>query len=218
MKKLLLFCLLLCACDAPTVPERLRQDVYDFRLITPAPKVLHWPVGTTVHVFTVTDADAIQAEWLREGVRFGMNAWNTAALYGEVKFVAVSAVADADVVVQYSLSTSPLNTTNCVPGGGLAYTTFCLDSGGEHLAAFPLRDGGDSRVKFLVTVRSGVATDAEGVRRLVSHELGHTLGLAQHSPLQTDLMYAGVLLRADPNTRDRATLEVLYHTVPDITP
>lgn len=37
-------CAVLVACDSPTVPERLLTEVYDYRLLTPAPLVLRWPI------------------------------------------------------------------------------------------------------------------------------------------------------------------------------
>jgi predicted Zn-dependent protease len=49
----------------------------------------------------------------------------------------------------------------------------------------------------------------------LTHEIGHTLGLLQHSTEPTDLMAAQPTARA-PSTRDRMTAEVLYHTVPTI--
>jgi len=207
------------ACDSPTVPERFLRDVYDFRLITPAPQVLRWPTGTKVRVFTVTDPNATIDQYLQDAMPHGVAVWNTAALYGEVELEEVDDVATADVVVMYSLSTSPVDLSGCPPGGGNAFTTFCLTPDNEHLRVFPLNGGGTSSVKFVVTVRTSSATDATTVRRLVAHELGHVLGIAQHSPKQTDLMWGGVALqRDDASPADRSTLQVLYHTRADITP
>ena len=220
MKRLLfLLCPLASACDSPTVPERFLRDVYDFRLNTPAPSVLRWPNGTTVKVFDVADADATITQYLGAAVTHGIQVWNAAALYGEVKLERTDQIENADVVVEYSLTTSPLDLSGCPPGGGFAYTTFCLTADSEHLRVFPLTSGGTSRVKFVVTVRTTSATDAATVRKLVAHELGHVLGIAQHSPKQTDLMWGGTTLnREDASPADRATLQVLYHTVADITP
>jgi predicted Zn-dependent protease len=73
-------------------------------------------------------------------------------------------------------------------------------------------------VKFIVTIRSQATLDAESVKRLVAHELGHVLGIAQHSKRQTDLLYPGPITRSEPSPADRATLQVLYHTRAYITP
>ena len=219
MTKRLLFlgALLLAACDSPTVPEPA-ANAYDFRLSAPQLEVLRWPTGATVHVFATGDADANRSQWLRDAVAFGTRAWNDALLFGEVRLQVVSAPSEADVVVQYSPGDSPVDASDCPPSGGLAFTTFCLAEDSVHLAVFPLRESAGGRVKFLVTVRASSATDAQNVRRLVTHELGHTLGIAQHSLAATDLMYWGTLSRDTPSPADRATLQVLYHTPPDITP
>lgn len=218
MRKLVLLACALAACDSPTVPERFLRDVYDFRLLTPSAKVLRWPVGTTVRVFVTNDVDATRTQWLENGLAHAITAWDDAAIYGEVKLAEVKSVAEADVVVAYSSATYPVETSNCVPGGGFAYTTFCLASGGTQLAVFPLRDGSGGKVKFVVTIRTTAAVDEATVRRLLTHEIGHALGIAQHSPKPTDLMYAGTLARDDPSPADRATLQVLYHSAVDITP
>jgi predicted Zn-dependent protease len=89
-----------------------------------------------------------------------------------------------------------------------------------HLKVFPLMagSGGASQVKFIVTIRTVTPMDTAEVRRFVAHEMGHVLGLAQHSPLSTDLMHELAGVAAIPTRRDRATLQALYHTAPEITP
>lgn len=218
MKKLLLVALALGACDSPTVPERLLRDVYEFRIRTPEPQVLRWEIGQTVRVFVVDDANATRAEYLRAGVTHGITAWNNAALYGEVVLEEAESIEEADVVVEYSEMESPLDLSSCLPSGGFAFTTFCLTSDRLHLEPYSLHAGGQTGVKYVVTVRTTAATDAANVRRLVTHELGHVLGIGQHSPRQTDLMFAGTLNVDIPSPSDRATLQVLYHTRADITP
>lgn len=219
MKKLLIaLCALTAACDSPTVPERFLRDVYDFRLLTPTPQIMRWPIGTTVSVFVTPDTSTARTAFLRDAVTHAARVWNDAALYGEVQIAQTDDIGNADVVVQYTPATSPVELANCPPGGGMAYTTFCLTTDREHLTSFPLTGGGPSRVKFVVTVRASAAPDAASVRRLVTHELGHVLGIAQHSPRETDLMHASASNRDAPSPADRATLQVLYHTLPDITP
>jgi predicted Zn-dependent protease len=210
-------------CDSPTVTERLLRDVYDFRLLAPVPKapdpkVMRWPAGTTVRLYIAPDADITHASWLKDAVAHGVIAWNSALLYGEVKLEVTTSPEDADVIVQYSGSPAIVQTGDCQPSGSQAYTTFCLDDNVEHLDTFEFIATIPSHVKFLVTLRSTEATDAANVRRLLTHELGHVLGIGRHSPKQTDLMFGGTLIRDVPSPSDRATLQVLYHTVAEITP
>lgn len=219
MKKLIVgLAALLAACDTPTVPQRFLRDVYDFRLLTPDPVTFRWPTGSTIRFYVVPDDNASLTQYLRAAVTHGVEVWNQAALYGEVELVETTTLQEADVVVEYSHVASPVELGSCPPSGGLAVTTFCLTEDGENLKAFPFVNGTQSRVKFVLTVRVTQQTSEEDVRELVTHEIGHVLGIAQHSPKQTDLMYGGTLLRDDPSPADRATLQVLYHTVPDITP
>lgn len=211
---------LVAACDSPTVPPRLLTDVYDYRLRAGSLKVLRWPIGTTVRVYVAADADAARTAALENGFENGANGWNAASLYGEVRIERTANLADADAVLLFSSTLPPVETGNCPPGGGSAATTLCLDpQDPTRLAVFPLRNGGGGKVKFLVTIRSVSPLDVESVRRLVAHELGHVLGIAQHSSRQTDLMFPETnLTRAEPSPADRATLHVLYHSRPDITP
>lgn len=216
--KVLASALLLAACDSPTVPERLLREVYDYRLLTPQPKVFRWPTGSTVRLYVMPDNDAARTAALEAAVAAAIPGWNAAALYGEVRLETTTDVANADVVVLYSATAAPVDVSSCSPGGGFAYTTFCLDqSNPARLAIFPLRTGGGN-VKMLLTIRTTNILDAAQVRRLVAHELGHVLGISQHSSRPTDLMFPDPTATSLPSSRDRATLQVLYHTRPDITP
>ncbi|HEX6067029.1 MAG TPA: hypothetical protein VFZ04_22490 [Longimicrobiales bacterium] len=218
--RLLALAALISACDSPSVPERLLTDVYDYRLRADGLKVLRWPIGTTVRVYVAADAEPARTSALESAFENGASGWNAAALYGEVRLERTTDLAEADAVLLFSSTLPPVETSNCSPGGGSAATTLCLDpQDPTRLAVFPLRNGGGGQVKFLVTIRSVNPLDVEAVRRLVAHELGHVLGIAQHSSRQTDLMFPETnLTRAEPSPADRATLHVLYHSRPDITP
>jgi predicted Zn-dependent protease len=218
MKKLVLLVVLAgAACDSVTVPARPSHQVYDYRLLTPAPRVLRWPIGSTARVYAAPDVDAARTAQLQAALQQAIAVWNAAALYGEVQLQQTTDVANADAVLLFSSTSPPVNLSGCPRGSGLAITTFCLDAQDQNrLALLPLQSGG-GRVKFLVTV-SSVVTDEELVRRLVTHELGHVLGIGQHSPNSSDLMYGNTLTTGIPSAADRATLQLLYHTQTDIMP
>jgi hypothetical protein len=69
--------------------------------------------------------------------------------------------------------------------------------------------------RILVTTRYGgrEQVSLEELYETVLHEMGHALGLAGHSPYETDIMYfrGGWAAKTDGlSERDRATLRALY--------
>jgi hypothetical protein len=218
-KSILLGVVALAACDSPTVPERLLTEVYDYRLLAPDPLVMRWPIGTTVRVYVEPHPDPAHYAALITALENGIAVWNASALYKEVQLERAAELNQADAVLIYSTVLQPVDVSACSPGGGLAYTTFCIDpDDSSRLLLFPIRNTGGGNVKFLVTVRTQATLDSESVKRLVAHELGHVLGIAQHSKRPTDLLYPGPITRSEPSPADRATLQVLYHSRADITP
>lgn len=207
--------LALAACDAPSVPAR--TGVYPFTLQTATGSlVMRWPAGERVRVAVAPGGSA--APNLSSALDFGAAQWNAAALYGEYEIVHVAAVADADVVIVGSDAPLPVDVGGCPPGGsGFGLTTFCLAPGGRSLATFPLAPGGGGHVRMLVTVLASFASDPAAAHRVVTHELGHVLGIARHSPNPADLMAAAAPVDR-PQPADRATVLALYHTPADVLP
>jgi len=210
---------LLGACDSATVPAREPGEAYDFRLPFPDDSlVLRWPNASRIRVFLNPGTDE-QNALLNAAYRPGSVAWEQASLYVDYRFAQVGSAEQADVIVTWSNSTLPVETAQCPPGGGTAFTTFCVNNERTRLVPFPLR-GSDmtGTVRFLVTIRESVGNNLPRVRSLVAHELGHVLGIAQHSPDPQDLMFADPLVRDEPNTRDRVTVQILYQAAPNIIP
>ncbi|MGH7460627.1 MAG: matrixin family metalloprotease [Longimicrobiales bacterium] len=204
------------------MPERNRNEVYDFRLVIGGDSlVLRWPNASRIRVYlnpaTNPDLDPL----LSESFRVGSTAWENAALYGDYQFAHVGAPEQADVIITWSGAVLPVETGQCPQGyeESFAFTTFCVTPERDRLVPFPLSDSDmASRVRFLVTIRESSATNATRVRSLVVHELGHVLGIVRHSPNSQDLMFADPSTRQLPNTRDRVTVQVLYQTTPAIIP
>jgi hypothetical protein len=209
--------LLVVSCDPVTVPERNGTEVFDFRLpLGVDSAVLRWPTASRIAVYVNPGAEAPRTMMLASAFQQGAAAWEAATLYSEFHFAQAAMPQDADVVLTWSDATTPVSTANCQPSGGAAFTTFCLD--GTRLFAYPLTNGQPSRVRFIVTVRAGEAGSATRVTTLVMHELGHVLGLAQHSPNPADLMFGNPVDHREPNARDRASVQLLYQLKADITP
>ena len=216
---LALAALSLTACEGPVVPPDTSADIYDFRLTTTPPQVLRWPSGARVRVYAA-DA-AARGTMLADAVAVGAATWNRHALYGEYEIVPVTSAAAADVVVRWSDEPPPVDMSGCPDVVSIAVTTFCLDDDdATRLAVFPLlpAGGSGSNVRFVITILGTQSMDEETIRRLMIHELGHALGIARHSPDSQDLMAQGIPTRATLSLRDIATVQILYHTQPQVTP
>jgi hypothetical protein len=211
------------------VPPNTTADIYDFRLMTSPPSVLRWPSGTRVRVHVVGAAGA-RHDYLSAGLASGAAEWNRHALYGEYEVVRASSLGAADVVVRWSDELPPVDMTECAPQLASAVTTFCLRADDpSRLHVFPLAPppvfdppivdpGATSSVRFVITLLGTQAGSSDEVARLVLHELGHVLGIGRHSPDAGDLMAAGVPTRSTLSAGDIATIQILYHTQPHITP
>ena len=218
---LLLATLVLAACDPPTIPGRDLSEIYDFTLTTQPPLILRWPSGSDVRVWVEPAANAPMTTTLETAFRNAAEAWNEIAVFAEYRIVRAGTLADADVVLAWSDVLPPVDTRDCRPAVVLAVTTFCIDDLGTpapHVRPFPLNAGGESQVRMLVTVLATQASNPDVVRRLVAHEFGHVLGIGRHSDDPDDLMWRGDPPGDRPGTRDAATVQLLYHVVPDIVP
>lgn len=203
------------ACDSPTIPER--ADAYGFELPGPG-LVFHWGSGAQVRVF-VAEEPAERAAALEDAFGAAVAAWATAAPLAEFALRRASSVAEADVVLAWADGPFPVQTGACLPsGGGGGATTFCLTPSSDAFVRYPLAGGAASDVIFLVTISASIASDGTLLRRLVAHEMGHALGLFQHSPNPGDLMFGGELVPDLPTEADRATIFALYHTPRDLQP
>lgn len=201
-------------CDSPSVPGR--RTAYAFTTESGAPRVLRWRSGRTIGVYAVPSGDGASA--LGTALEAAVAAWNPLALYGEYRLEPVTSAAQADVLVVWSDATPPVDEAGCPAHlAGYGVTTFCVTGDGAHLVLFPLVSGGGGRTKMVVTLLAAMRGDAAQTRRILAHELGHALGLLRHSPNPADLMYVAPVVDA-PSAADEASVELLYHTQPDITP
>jgi hypothetical protein len=220
-----LFAVLACAaCESPILAGRPATDLYDFTLPSTPPAILRWPSGSAIDVYVAPSGDSDRDALLTAAASRGAAAWNVVALFGEYRLVLTNALEAADAVIAWSDAPLPVETADCRPALQRAVTTFCVSGLGTdsaYLEPFPLRPPAapaSGRVKMLVTMLGSEALVPDRVPLLVTHELGHVLGIGRHSPNPNDVMWAIEPQVAQPSRRDAATVQVLYHAHPDITP
>ena len=203
-RPLVLVLVLLAACGEPAAPVRSGGYAFDF-----GGDVFHWPGGRLPVRYYADSRGAMRAL-----VDRALRVWEDQFLYGEFRTVLVVDSADADVMVVWADSVPPDVPPDAGPPvfacNGL--TAFSLDTSGTAL---------DRPVRAEIGINLGTlftaAQVAACVRRVTIHELGHTLGILQESPGANDVMNTSVPVD-QPSDRDRRTVEVLYHTVPTISP
>lgn len=201
--------LLLAACDALTPP--VRDAGYGFALAETG-EVFRWPATRLPVRYWVAPGAGAVADHVAEGIA----AWRDQLLYREFDGVLVTDSAMADVVVQVVPAdppAAPLTPDDPEPSACSGVTSFVRV---EPDTGLPFLDG---QFRVTVTWRAGFADAAIAncLHRVVKHEVGHTVGLFQHSDAPGDLMW-GTPTVADPTTRDRRTVERLYHTPASLAP
>jgi predicted Zn-dependent protease len=200
-----LLALAVLGCDTVTAPPR--DGVYAFDLQQTG-LVVHWPLARLPVRYWVSPAAGPVARYVETGLR----TWEGVFLYGEFAGVLVTDSAAADVLVAVAGPTPPdVPLTNDPPVSACSGQTY-----NEILAGTATLAGA-----FTVTLHWDSQfsdTDiANCLLRVAVHEIGHTLGLLAHSPNAADLMYTDPKV-AVPSAGDRATVQLLYHTTPDLAP
>jgi len=194
------------ACE---ITPPVRPAGYAFRL-PPDNLVFRWPPDR-MPVRYWTEPKGAMPDYVNEGIR----AWEAQFLYGEFEGRPVTDSAGADVrVFLQGNAPPPAPLTDAPPANACSgQTTFAV--------------GTNNRLTLPVTVTlswvPGFTPEqtANCLARVTTHEIGHTLGLFQHSDQSADIMFGapfGTPQVRSPSVRDRATAQTLYHTTADITP
>jgi hypothetical protein len=208
----------LAACDVPTVPAR--TDVYDYHQDG---MIFRWTTCSTVRLFVAGDGEA--AMRLRAWTEQAARQWTAGSLFHDYTLVVTDRLERADVVVRSSstplpVSTPPPEQASCSQGGGHAHVVFCIDLLEPRLRIMPIIDAepdAQGRVRAIVTVVATALADTATARRLVLHEVGHVVGVWNHSDDPADVMYGGLLAADELTKADRSTVHALYRTPPNIT-
>lgn len=201
MKRALIGLAVLAACADPTLPDR--QDRYAFD--DGFGEVFRWPASHLPVRYYADDRGP-----MAKLVALAIAAWEPQFLYGEWRAVLVADSADADVIVRWGGAVPP----DVPPASGVpvfacsGLTQIVIDPAGNAVER-PIRVTANELGSFSPEVVIACYV------RVLTHELGHTLGLLQHSSQAFDLMAAQPAVSV-PGIRDRVTAEVLYHTPPSI--
>ncbi|MBA3659191.1 MAG: hypothetical protein H0W67_06295 [Gemmatimonadales bacterium] len=215
------------ACSDMSSPER--ADVYEWRLITTSAVgspgldtlAFHWPRASLPVRIWVEDTLG-----LPDHLRAGIARWKRVFLYREFDAEVVSDSSAADVIVRGAAAPTGVIGPGTVPGPTAARHRIRLHSmlAPECQGATDL-DISPDNTELVLPIRTYLeprfATTDPGLPACLAltatHELGHAMGLFQHSPHPDDLMYADPGIEG-PSDRDRETAERAYHLPPNLSP
>lgn len=195
-------------CESMTAP--VRPAPYDFRLAK-SDSLFHWPESAMPVRFYAEPIGRVQQD-----VTEGLRQWQRQFLYGEFTWTLVSDSTRADVVIRMASPEPPDAEPNDDP-----FRFVC-----EGLTILPARiadQAGITRFSgpielYLNWFPNSDPTDVTNCLRVITaHEIGHTLGIFGHSDRADDLMYPQPSVRV-PSSRDRITIQTLYHLPTDILP
>ena len=212
--------LVLAGCDAPTWPAE--PFAYDPTALT-GELIYRWAPGRTIALY----ADPTRAPAgfdLAAAIRDGAARWNAAAQYADYRLVVTTRPEAADVIVRFRFAPLLVDLGDCAPpGGGAGRTAFCIDT--SPVRVLPLLAGGGGQVKMDVYVDPEGRTAAQlapfGLtpqtyfQALVTHELGHVLGIGGHSEDTGDVMNSFPRVTA-PSARDERTLRWVLRQPADL--
>ena len=185
------------ACGDSTQPDR--SDRYDWWLVAGADTLtFHWqPAELPVHIWVEDSAS------LPSHVSRGIGLWQNTVGTASWQAVTVADSTTAEVIVRMApISAAPPIPGGAIPSGSCQGVTVLDTVASRFQLAIPIR--------INIEVIGGSPGSAQAcIRRVVAHELGHSLGLFQHSPDDQDLMFAFPKVDA-PSNRDANTVITLY--------
>ncbi len=198
------------ACSDIVAPSRSAR--YDWRLIVnydsaglPLVDTLsfHWPRNRLPVRIWVEDQFDMPSH-----IRHGISLWKSAFLYHEWDATIVSDSSAADVIVRTIQPPPVVRLFGRVPS--------CVGATDVDTAATRFELKVPIRV-FVVPSVLGAADLDQCLETVAAHELGHSMGLFQHSADSTDIM-ATVPTATGLTARDVGTALNAYHFRPDMVP
>jgi predicted Zn-dependent protease len=190
-----------------------RADRYEWRrIVSTGPGTtdtlsFHWPRSRLPVRIWVEDSLNLPGH-----VQAGIDRWEAAFLYGEFEAVTVADSNTADVVVRagspvkggFSIIRLASTAPECEGG-----TDFELPSGSGEL---------QPPIRVFINPRFDPASPGVDacLALTTTHELGHAVGIFNHSPEASDIMFGDPAV-SELSPRDRATAEAAYHLQPNLT-
>jgi len=199
--------LALAALACGDIASPLRSDFYEWRRFEPSATGIdtvsfHWPKDRLPVRVWVEDANDLPAD-----ISLAITAWRGAFLYREFDATMVSDSNGADVIVR---SGSPTALSLSLIRLHSALAPQCSGETDVNISD----DHQDLRLPIRIFVDPKLDPGAPGLAECVAltamHEFGHSLGIFEHSPTPTDLMFIDPTV-SQPSERDRTTAEMLYH-------
>jgi predicted Zn-dependent protease len=195
------------ACSDSSAPDRSNR--YDWYVVVPPDTLtFHWVAAELPVRYWVQDSAQAPALITR-----GLGVWQGAVGAGSYRGILVADSTTADVIVRVQplspfvaaarLFAGPGTSCEAVTAVDTAATRFQLK--------LPMR-------MDLNVVGDPLSDSAQAcLTRVAAHEVGHTLGLFQHSDDPADLMYAFPAVN-QPSPRDANTVITLYGTPRNMAP
>jgi len=192
----------LTACMSATDPGLAQR--YNVEFTSPASvvgKKFHWsamPVKLRHTACSVTGCTTGIVNAVERGIQFWQK---NVSLFGEIQ---TSYGEPADIEIQYVISLGGNLIGKC---SGNIYTT----STGRYVIATPIS------ISIATTV-GGAPLSTSELEFVAAHEMGHCLGLWDHSPTEGDLMNAQLTGNTAYSVRDLNSLRWLYTQTSDVIP
>jgi predicted Zn-dependent protease len=195
------------ACTDSGAPDR--SDRYTWYIVVPPDTLtFHWAASELPVRYWVQDS--AQAPAL---IQRGIGVWAGTVGSGSYRGILVTDSTTADVIVRVQPLSPFVAAARLLAGPG----TSCEAVTAVDTAATRFELQLPMRMDLNVTGDPLTDSAQACLTRVAAHEVGHTLGLFQHSDDPGDLMYSFPAVNR-PSTRDANTVITLYGTVRNVAP